>query len=194
MPWNSNSLAASRDEGRPPSVAGILAACANTGPFSDLQAAPPMLLFSGHPGRSHRRYEWMTGFEPATCTLARCRATSCATSTSARGDASLIPCLCGANRTVPPLGSRSTWSPTTVEPSPGIEPRPSTYQGGALPLSYEGDTPLLPGCVVSPEPGSNRRPIAYKASASSAVLSGPTSREFTLTCMVVGGDSPKAGL
>lgn len=64
-----------------------------------------MLLFSGHdsrrqvlltdpgdrrrfdgslthvPSRVSSNLEWKTGLEPATCTLARCRATSCATST-----------------------------------------------------------------------------------------------------------------
>lgn len=129
-----------------------------------VQGGLPVLLFSGQDSRrqvlltdpgDRRRFdgnpirvplrmltnlERMTGIEPATCTLARCRATNCATSTLEthafrRGAPSLaqhgaaverpLHGRRGAGTDGSAFRSRSGWSPTTVEPPSGVEPEAS---------------------------------------------------------------------
>lgn len=99
--------------------------------------------FDGNPIRFPLRMltnlEWMTGIEPATCTLARCRATNCATSTDTHAFRSAAadllgaaipandPCVSGGgpSLTVPRAARAADWSPTTVEPPSGVEPEAS---------------------------------------------------------------------
>lgn len=88
-----------------------------------------------HPPRRGEVLEWKTGLEPATCTLARCRATNCATSTDTHAFRSAAADLLGSaippnvpcvdrgvpSLTVPRAARAADWSPTTVEPPPRIE-------------------------------------------------------------------------
>lgn len=138
--------------------------------------------FDGNPIRFPLRMltnlERMTGIEPATCTLARCRATNCATSTSEthafrRGAPSLarhgaaverpLHGRRGAGTDGSAFRSRSGWSPTTVEPPSGVEPEASF-----LPRTRSA-TELWRRCTTGAgEPQAGFEPAtdtAYKAAA-----------------------------
>lgn len=129
------------------------------------------------PLRMLTNLERMTGIEPATCTLARCRATNCATSTLEthalrRGAPSLaqhgaaverpLHGRRGAGTDGSAFRSRSGWSPTTVEPPSGVEPEASFLPRTRSATELWRHNPKV---GESPKPDSNRRPSAYKADA-----------------------------
>lgn len=126
-------------------------------PERDLNSHDPSGSHGPEPCASafrHRGLEWMTGLEPAACTLARCRAANCAT---------------------------STWSPQEVpilwpRPYQGRAP-PLSYEG----MHCAPETGLEPVCAgtkaqpgfLQPTPEWSRPPVPTRISRLTGARSQP---------------------